>query len=156
MLGARYTSYTGSGFDQQPVAPHTPKCVTHSATGRTVHGTDLPRLPAEQGLLEPLNWFEVSTRLFPDATELILIGELDQATGPIFEVAVATALRCGPPTLRLELSALEFLAVAGARAFDETRFRCERAGGGLVLLNPPRRIRRLLDLFELTHLVSAP
>jgi anti-anti-sigma factor len=118
-----------------------------------VHGTDLPERPADPGLAPPLNWFEVVTRHLPDATELVLIGELDQATRPIFDAAAAAALRTGPPVLRLELSGLAFLAVAGAHAFADVDDRCGRAGGRLVLVNPARRIIRLLDLFELTRLV---
>lgn len=119
-----------------------------------MHGTDLPEHAADPGLISPLNWFEVITRHLPDVTELVLVGELDQATRPVFDAAAGAALRAGPPALRLELSGLDFLAVAGARAFDEVHIRCRRAGGGLVLVNPARRILRLLDLFELTHLVA--
>lgn len=119
-----------------------------------MHGTDLPEHAAEPAPSAPLNWFEVLTRHRPEATELVLVGELDQATRPMFDAAAGAALRAGPPVLRLELSDLAFLAVAGARAFEEVHARCGRAGGRLILANPPRRIQRLLDLFELTHLVA--
>ncbi|MDQ2706379.1 MAG: STAS domain-containing protein [Actinomycetota bacterium] len=118
-----------------------------------MQGTDLPELPAERSFtVSSLGLVIVSTPN-PAGTEMALIGELDQATRPTFDYAVNQALRVGPPSLHLDLSELEFLAVTGARAFDEAHGRCQRSGGGLVLVNPARAVRRLLDLFGMTMLM---
>lgn len=118
-----------------------------------MHGTDLPELPAEPGVTVPALGFTIVTRGFSSGTELVLIGELDHATRPVFDNAVSQALREGPPVLLLELSRLNFLAVAGARAFEEAHERCGRKGGRIVLVNPLRQVRRLLTLFDLSGLL---
>jgi anti-anti-sigma factor len=149
-------SYTAAGFKgaaRRFLAARFGRAKLSGATGRTVHGTDHPELPAERRFTVQAPGLAVVTNSFPAGSELILIGELDQATRPIFDSAVGQALRLGPPILLLDLAELEFLAVAGARGFAESHQRCELLGGRLVLVNPVRSVRRLLELFDIAGLV---
>ena len=119
-----------------------------------MHGTDVPELPAESSFRVEAAGLCIVSRTGPDSTSLELAGELDHASRPVFDQAVNQALRAGPANLVVDLSGLEFLAVAGAHAFQSTARRCGDGGGRLVLLNPRRPVRRLLGLFGIAGLVA--
>jgi anti-anti-sigma factor len=119
-----------------------------------VHGTDVPELPAQRSFTIEVAGLTIDSTVGPYSTSLALLGELDYATRPAFDQAVSQALRTGPPNLFVDLAGLEFLAVAGAHSFEQTAQRCRADGGRMVLLNPARAVRRLLDLFEIAWLVG--
>lgn len=118
-----------------------------------MHGTDVPELPARPFTVDAAGLAIVSVP-GPDSTSLALTGELDFANRAAFDRAVNDALRGGPPNLIIDLTGLEFLAVAGAHSFEHTALRCREGGGRLVLLNPSRAVRRLLALFGITGLIG--
>ena len=119
-----------------------------------MHGTDVPELPAESTFTVEAAGLSIVSIRGPHSTSLSLTGELDHASRPVFDQAVEHALGTGTPNLILDLRDLEFLAVAGAHAFEETARRCHECGGRLVLLSPRRAVRRLLALFGITGLIG--
>jgi anti-anti-sigma factor len=121
-----------------------------------VHSADVPDPPTGHVLRVDAVGLTVVAGRGPDSTLLTLTGELDYATRPTFELAVSQALRTGPPNLVVDLAGLTFVAVAGAHAFEETNLLCSGDGGRLVLLNPCRQARRLLDLFGISAMVGCP
>ena len=119
-----------------------------------MHGTDVPELPAQRSFTIEVAGLTIESIVGPHSTSLALHGELDYATRPAFDQAVSHALRTGPPNLVVDLAGLGFLAVAGARSFEQTAQRCREDGGRMVLLNPARAVRRLLGLFDIGWLVG--
>jgi anti-anti-sigma factor len=82
-----------------------------------------------------------------EGTYLALRGELDLATTPILEEALAGAGADGGPVVALDLSELSFVDASGLKAILQAHRRAVRAGrSGLSLLNPSADIRRLLSL----------
>lgn len=53
----------------------------------------------------------------------------------------------------LDLAGVEFIDSSGLRVVVEQHQRCSDAGGSLVLRNPSRVVRRLLDVTGLTELL---
>lgn len=119
-----------------------------------MHGTHVPELPAESSFRVEAAGLCIVSTTGRVSTSLVLTGELDYASRPVFDQAVSQALRAGPLNLIIDLSGLEFLAVAGARSFELAAGQCGDGGGRLMLLNPRRPVHRLLGLFGLAGLVG--
>src|SRR6267378_1014264 len=85
-----------------------------------------------------------------DGVRLELSGELDLASAPQFERALARAMRAHPARLVLDLSDLSFLDSCGLRELLGAQRACEEAGCALTLIagDPARR------LFELTGVAA--
>jgi anti-anti-sigma factor len=83
----------------------------------------------------------------PGGTYLALNGELDLATTPILEEALASEEHDSGPVVALDLAELSFVDASGLKAILNAHRRAVRAGrAGLALLNPSSDIRRLLSL----------
>jgi anti-anti-sigma factor len=82
----------------------------------------------------------------PDGYRLVVVGELDLATGPLLTDQLIEAERRRPGTLTLDLSGLTFMSGAGMRILLHAARRAQRERRGLVVLNPRPHIRRLFEL----------
>ena len=79
---------------------------------------------------------------------LTLRGELDIATVPRLEEAVAGALERSPRALTIDLRALSFMDSSGLRQFILLAERAEREGWTLALVRPEARV---LTIFRVTR-----
>jgi anti-sigma B factor antagonist len=118
--------------------------MAHATPGTDV--VDWISAPAGDGCT--LSW-----RVLDGTTRFRLWGRLDLATAPSFESALAVARPRDEPSVWLDLTGLQFLAVAGVRAFLRVDASCRSAGGRLVLLRPGAEVRRLLQLTGTARLV---
>ena len=92
-------------------------------------------------------------------TRLLPSGELDIASAPEFEQAIAEATAEPGAELVLDLRELTFMDSTGLRALAQTNARAGEAGFALSIVRGPRQIERVLEisgLAELLPLVDAP
>ena len=85
---------------------------------------------------------------------LVVTGELDVASGPALEHAVARVLDGQGEDFRLNLSALTFVDSTGARSLVRVHHRLESIGRRLVLVSPTPPVRRVLELLGLDELIT--
>jgi anti-anti-sigma factor len=83
---------------------------------------------------------------------LAVTGELDRATVPRFERAVADLE--DPGHLILDLDELEFIDAGGLRSIVDMARRAERSGRSVQLANPSATLRRLFTLTGLERSVE--
>jgi len=86
----------------------------------------------------------------PGTLELVLHGELDVATAPRVDAALA-ALRDDERELRVDLSDLAFLDSTGLRTLLRASRVAQERGGRLAMVPGPSAVQRV---FELTGLVD--
>lgn len=81
-----------------------------------------------------------------------LVGELDAGS---IEAAATLVVQApsGPADLRLDLSGLTFMSSEGVRLFIDLA-RARTGPGELVLVNPTRPVRRVLELTGLERLAN--
>ncbi|MFC7548114.1 STAS domain-containing protein [Plantactinospora sp. GCM10030261] len=80
-------------------------------------------------------------------TRVALSGELDMASAHQVESAITPILQGRPPThLDLDLAAVPFLDSAGILALLRARERAAEVGCRLVIHNPVRTVRRVLQI----------
>lgn len=80
-----------------------------------------------------------------DGTELVRIrGELDLATAPILEEAIRE--RGDRSHVVVDAAELAFVDVVGVEALLRCHTRLVGEGGGLLVQNPSRALRRVLEL----------
>jgi anti-sigma B factor antagonist len=92
-------------------------------------------------------------------TRIAPSGELDIATAPEFEQAIADATAEPGATLVLDLRELTFMDSTGLRALAQTNARAEQDRFDLSIVRGPRQIERVLEisgLSDLLPLVDAP
>jgi anti-anti-sigma factor len=101
--------------------------------------------------VEPGAGLSIAATEAVDGLRLELSGELDLASAPQFERALARAMRAHPARLVLDLSDLSFLDSCGLRELLGAQGACEEAGCALTLIagDPARR------LFELTGVAAS-
>lgn len=75
-------------------------------------------------------------------------GELDIATVPLFEAAVAGIDVGSTGGIVLDLEALDFIDVGGVRAVLALRALCLHASVALAILPGPRRVQRVFELVD--------
>lgn len=80
-------------------------------------------------------------------------GELDLASSPRLEQAIAEADRSPRPLVVLDLKHLRFIDMAGLRVLLEAHERTEAEGRRLVLTNVPEPVRRVLALAQVDELL---
>jgi anti-sigma B factor antagonist len=91
---------------------------------------------------------EIEQRRDGDAVVLSLRGELDIATVPRLEEAVANALADAPRELTIDLRPLGFLDSSGLRQFILLADRAQEEGWRLVLIRPGQPT---LSIFQITR-----
>lgn len=88
-------------------------------------------------------------------TTIALAGDLDPATAPVLEEAVATAVADDSVSrVVLDLGGLSFLDSSGLRVFVTAREQLTARNAELVLRDPSDNIRRLLDITGLGQVIS--
>jgi anti-sigma B factor antagonist len=91
--------------------------------------------------------FEIHSDLQDDSARLTLSGELDLATVPQVEEAVATVLARGARRLVVDLSAITFVDSSGLRLFIVLNDRAAAEGWTFALIRPSDRP---LSVFQIT------
>ena len=86
---------------------------------------------------------DVATRV------VFMVGEFDVATSPRFEREVLAALGAGVSAVVVDASQVEFIDASGIGVLVGVANRVRELGGRLVLRNPSKPTRRLLDLLGL-------
>lgn len=103
--------------------------------------------------------FDIRVVSNEQATRIVPAGELDIATTPALEQAIADAT-CEPgAALVLDLRELTFMDSTGLRTLAQTNARAEDNGFTLSIVRGPRQIERVLEisgLGPLLPLVDAP
>lgn len=84
-------------------------------------------------------------------SEVVVRGEVDIATTPAFEAAVATALEAGADELSVDLGEVTFLGSSGLAGLLKAQRLMREAGGRLVLREPSEAVR---DLLQMTRLLE--
>jgi anti-anti-sigma factor len=88
------------------------------------------------------------------AETLYVTGELDVASAPALEHAVAHALDGQSGEFRLDISGLTFMDSIGARGLIHAHNRIEGLGRRLVVISPTRPVRRVLNLIGLDKVLD--
>ena len=98
----------------------------------------------------------LETRLYQDGSRRILFvsGELDVASAPALEHAVAHAIDGQGGEFRLDFSGLTFMDSTGARGLMHVHNRVEALGRRLVVVSPTRAVRRVIDLMGLDQVLD--
>jgi len=91
---------------------------------------------------------EIEEHVEDAGARLTLTGELDIATVPRFEEAVARALRGSPGVLTIDLRPLGFMDSSGLRQFIVLAERAEQEGWTLALIRPAPPA---LSIFKVTR-----
>ena len=91
--------------------------------------------------------FEIHTELNGDAARLTLVGELDMATAPRVEEAVADVLAKGARDVIVDLSGLAFVDSSGLRLFITLNDRAAVEAWTLGLIRPSAPS---LSVFQIT------
>jgi anti-anti-sigma factor len=81
-------------------------------------------------------------------------GELDIASGPVLERAVARALDGQGGEFHLDLGGLTFMDSSGAKALLSAHNRVESLGRRLVIVSPSGPVRRVLALMALEQVLD--
>ena len=93
----------------------------------------------------------------PDCVTLHLNGEIDMHTAPHLREATVCATRQFSTVLALDMAQVAFMDSAGVEVLVAARRRIDLEGGRLKVLNPSRRVLRVLEvtgidrLFEIEH-----
>jgi len=93
------------------------------------------------------------------STHIAPCGELDIATTPELEKALAQATADRVSEIVLDLRELSFMDSSGLRALAQANTRAEASGVALSIIRGPRQIERVLEisgLRSLLPLVDAP
>jgi anti-sigma B factor antagonist len=90
--------------------------------------------------------FEVTTSTEGGVATVVLEGELDIATAPLFDATLADVERNGTGTVLLDLARVQFIDSTGLRSLLSARQRAEAAGRKLRLANLPVDVERVFDV----------
>jgi anti-anti-sigma factor len=107
----------------------------------------------------PLPSFELKVVRDGRSTHIAPCGELDIATTPQLERALAEATANSTAKIVLDLRELTFMDSTGLRALTQANSRADDAGVALSIIRGPRQIERVLEisgLGALLPLVDAP
>lgn len=81
-----------------------------------------------------------------ESTQIAPAGELDIATTPALEEAIAEAIAAPGSRLVLDLRELTFMDSTGLRTLAQTSARAEQDGFELAIWRGPRQIERVLEI----------
>lgn len=84
---------------------------------------------------------------------LLLTGEIDQFVLPKVRNGVLAGMDTAPGELRVDLSGVPFIDGAGMHSLIDLTEEGSRLGCRLILRNPSRPVRRLIDLVDRSHVL---
>lgn len=91
----------------------------------------------------------------PDGlAEVVVVGEIDQATAPRLKTELLTAIARTSPHLVIDLSEVTFIDSAGLTVILAARQRARARGGDTYLLAPTKQIRKVLAITSLDRLLQ--
>lgn len=90
----------------------------------------------------------VLERLDVDTAALRLAGELDVAALPALDAALRRAERWAPASLVVDVTDVAFIDLSAVGRLAAGHERLEARGGGLVAVNPPECMLRVLELLD--------
>lgn len=90
--------------------------------------------------------FSVRTGVQDDQRKLAIAGELDLASAPRLERAVAAAIAAGARRVILDLRRLEFIDASGLHVVMQARDTCREVGCEFALVPGPRQVQRVFEL----------
>lgn len=90
--------------------------------------------------------FETTTTTDDGVVTVALDGELDIASAPLLDAALADVERGGERTLLLDLARVRFMDSTGLRTLLSARRRAEAAGRSLRLANLPPDVERVFEV----------
>lgn len=96
-------------------------------------------------ILEP-NDFSIQEEAREDRCTLMLKGELDLASAPILEAAIARLCADGASEIVLDLGGLSFIDSTGLRTILSSMSLCEQHLCNFWLIPGPRAVQRLFEL----------
>jgi len=96
----------------------------------------------------------VETVMAPEGATVFLTGELDLATAPALEDALAALYEVGVVGLVIDLGGVTFIDSSGLHELVVALKRQRGRGGDVVLRAPSRQTRRVLDIVGLTTLFT--
>jgi anti-sigma B factor antagonist len=70
------------------------------------------------------------------------VGEIDAHTAP----TLATAIDAAAPTVRLDMSGVEFVDSSGLRVLIDAHQRLQESGGSLTIVAPSPAVHRLFEI----------
>ena len=82
-------------------------------------------------------------------TEVRVRGEIDIATNPSFDAALASAAEAGATVLEMDLSGVTFMGSSGLAALLRAQRLLRERGARLVLVRPSRAVTDLLEMTKL-------
>jgi anti-sigma B factor antagonist len=88
----------------------------------------------------------VESRADGDSIVVVLRGELDLTSVPVFERELRDVEAGSPARLVIDLSGLDFMDSTGLRALLQARERSKSNGHELALRRGPRQVQRVLEL----------
>jgi anti-sigma B factor antagonist len=88
----------------------------------------------------------IESKTAGDDIGLLLQGELDLTSAPVFDRELKVAEAAAPARLVIDLSGLEFMDSTGLRALLLARERSGSEGHKLALRRGPRQVQRVLEL----------
>jgi anti-anti-sigma factor len=126
-------------------------------------GSDAPWPPdlaavgrsAHEAVGGPVHGFSVALSAQRDIAHVRLTGELDLATGHLFEPVVGQVLRLGLPQVRVDLARLGFCDVAGVRQLADACQRWHAHGLKVALRGARSPVRRVFALTGHGHLLAS-
>jgi anti-sigma B factor antagonist len=77
---------------------------------------------------------------------LVLVGELDLASAPELEGAVAAALEAGAQRIVLDLRRLDFIDASGLHAVVDASDACREQGCEFALVPGSRQVQRVFEM----------
>lgn len=98
-------------------------------------------------------------RLVADCSRLAIFGEVDAATAPLLDAALAEAAEAlegdgGQTDLVVDCRGLRFIDSSGLNVFVANAHELGSRGGRLVLESPPASARRLFEIAGLDRVVT--
>jgi anti-anti-sigma factor len=83
------------------------------------------------------------------ASTLTVVGEIDFSTSPQLRQALVDVLRARGPHAVVDLSAVAFIDASGVGVLVGAAKLADSWGGQLIIRNPSRAVRLVLDVLEL-------
>lgn len=103
---------------------------------------------------QPLRAGIPAQRSTPDGACLALSGELDLANVAQTAIRLQELVRSGARTIQVDVQDVTFLDLTTLRALLQTDEVLRARGGYLRLINPSRRVQRLLSITRTQHLLD--